>query len=124
MVNNPAAGFTQYFQINPSVFLPFNDAPNYISGTVKPDETDRLIIAGRSLFHLQDWHSIGGRTELLDPHSFVITVSVLPVKSLGAYSFGVANLNRYPKINISHFLRSSLTLQDAVFRHYRKPNSQ
>jgi hypothetical protein len=117
LVDTKAAGFTQYYQVDPTAFLPFNDAPNYISGTIKADGSDRLIIKGSSLFHLQDWHSIGGRTELLEPHSFVITVSVLPVKSFGAYSFGITTDDRRPKINISHFLRSSVTLHDALFEN-------
>jgi hypothetical protein len=100
--------YRRFFHIDPAAFAPFNEAPKYLSGEVRYT-LNEVIVQGVAREHLQSWHNLGGRTALLDPHSFAFSVSALASKDLGAYSLGLIGEAR---INISHFLRSSTTLSE------------
>ncbi len=103
------------FQITPESFIPFNDAPEYLSGTISLEDEDKIIIAGTAQYQVKDWYNIGVRTHFLEAHSFAFSVKAIPKISLGAYSIGIIGNKRIdhfsiPSINISHFLCSSVSL--------------
>ena len=101
--------YKKFYQIDPNAFLPFNDSPTYMAGSVAAGARDELIIRGESRYQLQDWYNIGGRTPYLSPHSFAVSVTAIPKAAVGAYTLGVVGKKR-PSINVSHFLRSSVCL--------------
>src|SRR5438132_821801 len=108
--------YRRFFQLDPRSFRPFNEAPNYLHGSVLSDDSDRLKIVGTADYYLHNWDNMGARSPLLKPHSFAFSVNALPRKALGAYSIGVigtansATAAKLPRINVSHFLKSSTSL--------------
>lgn len=104
-----------FLQIDPTSFLPFNDAPHYLTGRVESDDGDSLHVQGVAKAHMQAWHSLGGRTEELIAHSFSFSVSAMASQPRGACSIGVVGPAGVPKINISHFIKSSVTLKEPTF---------
>lgn len=50
------SSYTNFLQIDPTSFLPFNDAPRYLSGRVESDNGDSLVIQGHAKPHMQAWH--------------------------------------------------------------------
>ena len=100
-----------FFQIGLDAFLPFNDAPSYLSGKIVASARDGIRIAGKARNQLVGWHKMGLRSPTLSPHSFTFSVDAKPNLPLGAYSIGIhAEPHNRPSINISHFVRSSTSL--------------
>jgi hypothetical protein len=97
-------------EISSRVFVPFNDSPRYLAATISRDHSGRMIIAGRAKYHLEGWYNVGGRTAVLDAHSFRFSVETTAKKNLGAYSVGILGVGGVPRINLSHFLQSSVSL--------------
>ena len=97
-------------KVSPRAFVPFNDAPRYLVAKIGRDRTDQVTISGRAKYHLEGWYNVGGRTSVLEAHSFIFSVEAIPVKNLGAYSVGILGASGVPRINLSHFLRSSVSL--------------
>ena len=103
------------FRVNPEFLVPFNDAPQFIIGTVSVSEDDKLVVSGDARYQLENWYNIGVRTRPLKAHSFAFSVKATPKTHLGAYSIGIIGTQRInnvavPSINISHFLCSSIRL--------------
>ncbi len=95
-----------YFQISPVAFVPFgNDV--FLSGTVRPRDTDKLVIAGTARYQADRRCRIGGRTEPLVAHSFAFSVTASP-HSVGAYSIGVVDARDKPFLHITHILKSCI----------------
>lgn len=99
--------YERFFQMNADCFIPFNEAPTYLKGSVMGAEGDTILISGHSKFQVLDWYKIGFRTERLCAHSFAFSIDAVPTEAVGAYSIGI---NGDCSINISHFVRSSMQL--------------
>jgi hypothetical protein len=98
-----------FYQIAPQAFIPFNDAPTYISGSVRSGERDEVVLSGEFRRQDQGWYNIGGRTAPLQPESFAFSANAVATEKLGAYSLGVVGQNGV-SLNVSHFLRNAQAL--------------
>jgi hypothetical protein len=104
------------WRIDPVALRPFNDAPAYLTGEVTVDNFDNLLIRGHSKDQMQGWHNIGAQSVWLEPESFDLLASTIPAKELGASSVRIVDENGVTKIALSHFVRSSVSLDRKIFR--------
>lgn len=109
------ASYGKVYQVNPQFLLPFNDKPEYISGSTVVGENGKLLFSGIARYQSEGWYNIGVRSRPLSAHSFGFSVKCTPKTLLGAYSVGIVDTRKgnkvaLPSINISHFLRSSGSL--------------
>lgn len=99
--------YERFFQMNADCFIPFNEAPAYLKGSVRGTADDKIEIAGKSVFQINEWYKMGCVTCKLAAHSFAFSVDAVPAAAVGAYSIGI---HGDCSINVSHFLRNSVRL--------------
>ena len=97
----------EIFLIDPSAFIPYNDAPRYLDGRIE-GRAIKIVLSGKAKHQLENWYKIGGETCPLQAHSFAFSVDAIPSVPIGAYGIGIQG---EPSIYLSHFLRNSTTLQ-------------
>jgi hypothetical protein len=90
----------------------FNEAPSYLCGQVSATERDGIRISGHAVRQSIGWYNIGARSEALEPHSFAFSADAKPYCALGAYSIGVQAVGSGLSLNISHFLRNSVSIPE------------
>ena len=106
---------TPAWKIDPNALRPFNDAPAYLTGEVVPDEFDNVVIRGHARDHMQGWHNIGARSDWLEAASFEFVASTISSHHLGACSTRIVDEGEQTRIAISHFVQSSVDLQEKRF---------
>ena len=98
----------KYYKVDPVAFTPFNDSPHFIKGEIGKIN-NVFKISGHCKKQTSEWYNIGGRTGLLQPHSFKFYALVKSKYPVGAYSIGI-NGKEFPSIYVSHFLHSNVEL--------------
>jgi hypothetical protein len=95
------------YQISTHEFARFNCAPNLYRVKIEHNLDDSLRIAGHVHDYNHEWYAVGLRGPEVAAESFGFLVDVVTSTNFGSYTIG---LRGDSSIYISHFIRSSLTL--------------